>query len=137
MLFTILLTAGCRIYDGPPKDPGTPEPAAHVGTFVSSYGTMTFNGDGKSVTLEVSPEMAALTGLPEGKSEGTYMFMANTPPHVYEYRYDLANELHLTVGSLTVVVNNYLNATDEDTISLYMVNSEGKVEDMLFEKEPA
>ena len=48
-----LLFTGCgpKSYDGPP-DPGTPEPPYHDGSFISEYGTMTFNGDGETVYID-------------------------------------------------------------------------------------
>ncbi|MBR5754491.1 MAG: hypothetical protein IKX97_01530, partial [Erysipelotrichaceae bacterium] len=77
--------------DNYPYEPDTPAPDPHTGTFVSEYGTMTFNGDGKTVVLDIDGELAGLAGLPEGKNEGTYIFLSgDLPPHgSMEIRYDV------------------------------------------------
>lgn len=49
-----------------PYEPDTPAPAPHEGTFVSDYGTMTFNGDGESVTIDFNEDLAQRLGLPAG-----------------------------------------------------------------------
>ena len=133
VMLAAVLTGCFRIYDGPPKDDGTPEPPAHSGLFESEYGTMCFSGDGRTVTLDLGAEMAALTGLPEGKSDAEYMFMANTPPHTYEYRYDRANEFRITADGVTVLLYNRMGVTDGETISLYFVDGDS-VTDLVFRK---
>ena len=133
VLLLVLLT-GCRILDGPPKEPDTTDPPPHSGVFVSEYGTLTFPGDGESIILDLDGELAAAMGLPEGKCEGTYQFMANTPPHVYEYRYDQANELHLYIDGSTYKLYNSMGTTDENTLKLRVVTKEGKSVQLLFEK---
>lgn len=130
----LALLAGCRIYDGPPKEPDTPEPSPHSGVFVSEYGTLTFPGDGESIVLDLDGELAAAMGLPEGKCEGSYQFMANTPPHIYEERYDQANELHLQIGGRTCRLLNSMGTTDENTLKLFVVTEEGSTIQLLFEK---
>ena len=135
MTLILFLFAGCRVYDGPPSEPDTPEPPAHTGTFVSDYGTMTFTGDGKTVTLSVTKELAALTKLPEGEYEAAYAFKANTPPHVYEYRYDLANEMHLTVDGENYVLYSGPNAFAEEQLRFYAVDGDGKTVYIEFNKE--
>ena len=85
------------MYDGPPKDPGTPPPMAHSGVYVSDHGSMTFNGDGKTVVVDFDAALAELSGLPEGSCEGVYAFMVNTPPHYYENRYDRASDLDIRI----------------------------------------
>ena len=49
------------MYDGPPKDPGTPPPPAHSGVYVSDHGSMTFNGDGKTDNADLE-KLKALIG---------------------------------------------------------------------------
>lgn len=123
------LTACFQVYDGPPKDDGTPAPPAHNGVFTSDHGTMTFNGDGKSVTLSLDGYLADLTGLPEGEAEASYIFFANFPPHRTDYRYDRADELDITAGDVTYTFKNRIGATDKDAIRLYLYdNSDGTVE---------
>ena len=89
-----------------PPDPGTPEPDPHDGVFACDHGTMTFNGDGKSIELSLSADFARVTGLPEGVSSGTYAFLSgDLPPHgSVETRYDVAHELKITAGGTTVVL---------------------------------
>ena len=45
----IALLTGCVTEQPPVAD--SPEPPAHSGKFVSEYGSMTFNGDGESITV--------------------------------------------------------------------------------------
>ena len=130
----LVLLAGCRVLDGPPKKPETPEPSPHSGVFVSQSGTLTFPGDGESIILDLDGELAAAMGLPEGKCEGAYAFMANTPPHVYEDRYDQANELRLYIGGRTYKLYNSMGGTDKNTLELSVVTEDGKALRLLFEK---
>ena len=78
----IAFLTGCATEQPPPAD--TPEPPAHIGTFVSEYGSMTFNGDGESVVIDFQPELADATELPSGTAEGQYVFTF----HNEMYRYD-------------------------------------------------
>ena len=115
----IIVMTNSKHSNGPP-DPGTPVPDPHKGTFSCSYGTMIFNGDGKSVEINVSPELAQLTGLPEGNSNGTYDFLSgDLPPHgSVECRYDVAHELRITVGSNSVVLNIGVASADGKTYTV-------------------
>ena len=134
-LLTLALLAGCQIYDGPPNDPETPEPPAHSGVFRCEHGAMTFSGDGKTVALELDETLAELMGLPAGTHEASYQFMANTPPHVYEYRYDRANELHISVEGQNVTLNVSLSHVTETQIPIHVVDKNGKLVNLLFEKD--
>ncbi len=89
-----------------PAVPDTPVPDPHSGLFVSEYGSMEFNGDGTSVIIDFMPELAEMSGLPEGRQEGTYTFLSgDLPPHgSFDIRYDAAHELRLTVGETSVTV---------------------------------
>ena len=97
--------------DNMPYEPDTPAPAPHEGRFQSDYGTMTFNGDGKSVVLDLDGDFAARLGLPAGEQTAAYAFCSGyLPPHGYvETRYDAAMELRLTVGegegAVTVMID--------------------------------
>ena len=97
---------GCIVDDNRPYDPGTPEPDPHDGLFASEHGSLRFNGDGKTVTIDFDEELAKLTGLPAGETEGRYVFLSgDLPPHgSVEVRYDTAHELKLTVGDKSVVL---------------------------------
>ena len=73
---------GCTKPDNIPYEPDTPAPAPHEGAFTSEHGSLRFNGDGESITIQFDGELAALTGLPEGEHTGTYVFLSgDLPPH--------------------------------------------------------
>lgn len=116
-------SAAC-VYDGPPKDPDSTEPPAHTGIFRSEHGTMTFGGDGKSVVIDFDRELSELTGLPEGRCEAEYSFLANTPPHTCEYRWDMANEFRITAKDASFTFGNDMGGTGVSEIHLYFVHEE-------------
>lgn len=105
LLAAVPVLTGCEADDPPPDldnypyEPDTPAPAAHDGVFVSEHGSLTFNGDGSTVVIDFDRTLAELTGLPEGKHEGTYVFMSgDLPPHgKMPVRYDTAFEMHIQV----------------------------------------
>ena len=131
-----LLLAGCSqksskdfedvfVYDGPPEDfhEDEPEPAVHDGTYVNAaYGSLTFNGDGESIAIDITEAFAELTGLPAGTSEGTYEFRLGTAPTNPPWRYDYAHEFNIIIGDETKYFINMAkdisaeNHTDENTI---------------------
>ena len=84
LLTVTLLLGACGGKDDPPSS-NTPAPKARDGVYYSQYGTMTFNGDGRSVTLRVN-------GLPEGEGSYVYLF------HNEEWRYDQAEKFRLMIG---------------------------------------
>ena len=86
----LCLSACAKSNDGPP-DPGTPEPAPLDGTFVCELGTLVFNGDGKSVTVDFSGEMEEI--IPDG--EMTYYFKWD---NFGLCRYDVASVFQLSGG---------------------------------------
>ena len=93
-------------------DPGTPEPPAYLGTFTdSSFGSLTFDGDGKSVTMTLAPTVADALGLPAGQSDGEYAF---TFGNLGQCRYDVADQFCLTVGGVTAEMTNVI-AGEEKT----------------------
>ena len=102
LLAAAILAALCGCIgkpDNPPYEPDTSPPPPLKGVFSSSGGTMTFNGDERSVVLDMAPDFAARTGLPEGHSEGTYAFIQDLPPHGHvPVRYDTAHNLDITIG---------------------------------------
>jgi hypothetical protein len=90
---------------GPPKpenrpyEPDTPAPPPMSGTFAAEGSSMTFNGDGSTILLDLTPEFARRAGLPEGHSEGTYAFTQDLPPYGHvSVRYDTAHTLVITLG---------------------------------------
>jgi len=100
LLLSALGCAGCTRSDNRPYEPDTPVPEPHDGVFSSGASRMTFNGDGSTVILELDGGFAARTGLPEGRSEGTYAFIEDLPPHGHvSVRYDTARDLDIYIGT--------------------------------------
>ncbi len=110
----LLLCAACGDRGNRPYEPDTPAPAPHSGTFTSDHGSLRFDGDGKTVEYDFDAELSALTGLPEGKHEGTYAFLSgDLPPNgSVPVRYDTAHELRIAAGEDTAVIPLGLAAED-------------------------
>ena len=130
ILAALLLCAclcGC-VHENKPYDPGTPEPDPHDGLFVSEHGSLRFNGDGKTVTLDFDDYLAGLTGLPAGETEGSYVFRSgDLPPHgSVEVRYDTAHELELSAEGKTAIlqIGESSGSGGSYHVSLDMVTSE-------------
>ena len=122
ILLLALLTA-CNGNSNTPPDPGTPEPPALNGTYVSPEGALIFNGDGESVVLEdISEVLADATGLPRGGSEGTYAFTF----HGGLWRYDVAEALSITVGEQTCKLTNAVGETGEDVVAVLSPLQKGR-----------
>ena len=127
LLMMVFLLAACVAKDTPP-DPGTPEPPAHDGVFTSEYGTMTFNGDGESITFDFAPELQEATKLPGGEQNGTYVFLFQHK----EWRYDKAERFRISASDASYDFINDFTVTDENTIALQSpVNGEKTI---LFKK---
>ena len=109
----VLLLSACGAKNTPP-DPGTPEPPAHDGVFTSEYGTMTFNGDGESITFDFTPELQEATGLPGGEQNGSYVFLFGHG----QWRYDKAERFRITASDTSYDFINDFTVTDENTIAL-------------------
>ena len=123
----LLLVCACGGRDQPP-DPGTPEPPAHDGVFTSEYGTMTFHGDGESITFDFTPELQEATGLPGGEQSGTYVFLFRHG----QWRYDKAERFRISASDASYDFINDFTVTDENTIALQSpINGE---ETILFKK---
>ena len=123
----LLLLCACGGRDQPP-DPGTPEPPAHDGVFTSEYGTMTFHGDGESITFDFTPELQEATGLPGGEQSGTYVFLFQHG----QWRYDKAERFRISASDASYDFINDFTVTDENTIALQSpINGE---ETILFKK---
>ena len=108
----IALLTGCATEQPPAAD--SPEMPAHSGTFVSEYGSMTFNGDGESVTIDFLPELAEATGLPTGAANGQYVFTFQQGM----YRYDKADGFELIIGECSYKFLNNFQETNENIISV-------------------
>lgn len=111
LLFTAFLS-GCSD-DGPPAA-DTPEPPAHNGVFCSEVATLTFNGDGESVTVCFEDGFATEAGFPLGKCEGTYVFKFQQKA----YRYDKAECLSIYIGEKEFSLQNIFQETNENVISV-------------------
>ncbi len=118
ILLSAIVLTGCG-RDLPPGD-GTDPPPALDGTYVSEHGSLTFNGDGRSVTLEIGEEFAASSGLPEGTNEGTYVFLFRNE----EWRYDKAETFRIMIGEETYRFRNDLSSTGEGIIAFYLDSGE-------------
>lgn len=123
----IALLTGCVTEQPPAAD--SPEPPAHSGKFVSEYGSMTFNGDGESVTIDFLPELAEATGLPTGAANGQYVFTFQQGM----YRYDKADGFELIIGECSYSFLNNFQETNENRICV-LSPCDGK-SNLIFEKE--
>ena len=124
-----------------PYEPDTPAPSPHIGLFVSEHGTMSFNGDGKTVTIDFDEDLAQRLGLPAGEQDAAYEFRSgNLPPHGYvPTRYDVAMTFFLTVGegedavTAMVDIGQYVdgsffsgtNCTTADRITFFVDKADG------------
>ena len=113
LMCILLFCAACGAKDMPP-DSSLPEPDPHDGVFTSEYGTMTFNGDGESVTVDFSRELAEAAGLPGGEQSGTYVFLFQHG----QWRYDKAERFRIAVSDVSYDFINDFTVTDGNTIAL-------------------
>ncbi|MBQ1340926.1 MAG: hypothetical protein IIY33_00445 [Erysipelotrichaceae bacterium] len=146
----MILLTGCRPVEPEniPYEPNTPAPDPHIGIFDSDYGTMMFNGDGESIVIDFSKELAEMTGLPEGETEGKYVFLSgDLPPHgSVDVRYDVAHELEITVNDKKIVLELGIASRDGksaqsgvDTVTEnripVLLHKDGKMMTVIFEKK--
>lgn len=127
MLLLLLIPAACT--QERPPDNGTPWPEDLDGEFVSEYGTLRFNGDGKSISFELTEEFAEAVGLPEASGEGTYVFIFRNE----QWRYDLAETFRIIVGDKTVSLSNIVGLTSPMQIAV--VSPEDPAEGIVFLKK--
>ena len=113
LVFILLFCAACGAKDMPP-DSSLPEPNPHDGLFTSEYGTMTFNGDGESITFDFTLELAEATGLPGGEQSGSYVFLFQHG----QWRYDKAERFRLSASGSSYDFINDFTVTDENAIAL-------------------
>ena len=123
----IALLTGCATEQPPAAD--SPEQPAHSGKFVSEYGSMTFNGDGESVTIDFLPELAEATGLPTGAANGQYVFTFQQGM----YRYDKADGFELIIGECSYSFLNNFQETNEKRICV--LSPCDSKSNLFFEKE--
>lgn len=120
VIITAILSACAK--DRPPDD-GSPSPEAHNGTFISEdYGSLTFNGDGNSLTLKLTEKMSEITGIPSGKQNGSYVFLF----HNESWRYDKAEYFRITVQNKNYRFRNTIGMTSTDTIAFYADSNSDK-----------
>ncbi len=112
-IFAFILFALYSCGEDLPPDDGTPEPPTLNGTFVCGDSKLIFNGDGRSVTTEISADFSERSGLPSGISKGTYVFLF----HNGEWRYDKAESFRITAGGDSVTFPNALEITCENTVA--------------------
>ncbi len=115
LLLTALLLTACG-RERPPDD-GTPEPPVLNGTYRAEGGSLTFNGDGQSIVIELSDTLAAAAGLPAGRCEGTYVFLFQHGM----WRYDKAEIFRIRIDGGDYSFPNGLGMTDEDTVAAYLL----------------
>ncbi len=108
------LLCGCASEGNAPYEPDGPAPAAHGGRFASEHGSMSFSGDGESVTVDFDAYLSELTSLPEGEHEGSYVFLSgDLPPNgSVPVRYDAAHEIKITVDGKSAVIQLGLASED-------------------------
>ena len=116
LVLSIIMSVGLLVACGndTPPDDGTPEPDPHIGTFVSEYGTMTFNGDGESITFDFTSEFAEAAGLSGGEQSGSYVFLFQHG----QWRYDKAERFRITAADSAYDFINDFTVTDENTIAI-------------------
>ena len=113
LMCILLFCTACGEKDLPP-DSSLPEPDPHDGVFTSEYGSMTFNGDGESVTFDFSPELAEATGLPGGEQSGSYVFLFRHEA----WRWDKADRFRITVADASCDFLHEFTLSDENTVAL-------------------
>lgn len=133
-LILIVLSLSACIYDGPPKTIDIPPVENYNGKFVSDYGTMIFNGDGKTVEVDFTEDLLKIINLPAGKQEATYRFVANTPPHKYDTQWDRASDFIVTIGDQYYNFGVMMGHMSESKIDLIIYLEKGFIE-MVFVKD--
>ncbi len=108
---TVLMMMSCGYKNGPPGD-DAPWPENLDGEFTSEYGSMSFNGDGDSIVVDFSEELAKVLNFQTGKCEGTYVFLFDHK----EWRYDKADTFAITINDNTSYLTNVFTQTNEDRI---------------------
>ncbi|MBR1669611.1 MAG: zinc ribbon domain-containing protein [Butyrivibrio sp.] len=149
-VFAAVLLTGCVGAGSPnmPYELDTPAPHDHEGRFVSEHGSMTFNGDGTSITIDFDEALADLTDLPSGEQEGEYVFLSGDLPPVgsMDVRYDVAHEMRISVGDVSSVIRVGVASDDGNTATVgtgmvtperipLLFDIDGKNVTYMFEKE--
>ncbi len=130
ILCACCLLAACGQADGPPEA-DTPEPAPLEGVFVSDYGSLSFNGDGESISWDLDAEFAREGGLTAAQGQGAYVFLF----HNEEWRYDKAERFVILEGEIRAEFSNVFGRTGEAAIVLALPWDAGT--EVAFVREPA
>lgn len=127
-LSLIIVSCGTPTYDGPPW-PDTPDPDPLSGVYSGDYGTLTFSGDGNTVTADFSGTAEEI--IADG--EYGYVFLWNSGGEV---RYDIATDFRLYRGEDYWLFSTYGGLPEKFTIRYYYSNAskyENTDLDMIFE----
>ena len=111
----VVFFSACGGNDLPPDD-GTPEPPALNGVYSSEYGTLTFDGDGKTILLNLTDKFAKKSELPSGETGGIYVFLF----HNGRWRYDKAETFCITIGDERYSFQNATHVTDQNTVAFIL-----------------
>ncbi len=98
-----------------PPDDGTPEPRPVYGEYTGKGSILTFRDD-HIIDLNITEEFSKSSGLPAGKSTGTYVFLF----HNEEWRYDKAETLRLTINGVNYPFLNAVGTTCDKAIAFYL-----------------
>lgn len=90
LLLSALSLWGCGCVRSKPPTVEGPAPAPHEGLFVAGENSLSFNGDGKSVSWHFAEPIPPLPA----EGSGTYVFLF----HHEMYRYDAAEKFCLFYG---------------------------------------
>ena len=131
-LSIVLSSCGTPNNDAPPW-PDTPEPEPLRGVYSGDCGTLTFNGDGRSVIVDFEGEPEKI--IADG--EYSYVFLWNSAGEV---RYDIATDFRLYQGDNYWLFGTYGGLPEKFEISYYYSNI-SQYDDvdlsMMFERLPA
>ena len=118
-LTLVLLLCACQSEKPPEFD--TPDPPPLSGTFTAAdFGTLTFNGDGKSITVDGTQKFEDFSLISAGKHEGTYVFLYRGGGVI---RYDKAETFQITIGGKHYRMINEPDNTGETQIVLRSIQN--------------
>lgn len=111
---TMAVFSDCGGNDLPPDD-GTLDTFSIYGEYLAEYSRLTFLTD-HEIRLDISEEFAEKSGLPTGRSKGTYVFLFRNE----EWRYDHAETLRITVNGIDYTFQNAVGTTNGKTLAFYL-----------------
>ena len=118
LLLAVFLLGSCFESEKPPEY-DTPDPGPMLGEYVGEYCSFNFGAD-HTIRLDISKEFSDSSGLPEGKSEGTFVFLF----HNGEHRFDKAETLRITVDGKDYSFMNSPGVTCRDKLAFYLPNGD-------------